>query len=91
MTNVDVLLPKLREYRSVLQNQVRRMREEYNELAKRWSNFSAVYEGAAADQFRAGWIQTVRHFNDYMDVTERILAILESKIAELEKLAQADL
>ena len=91
MAHVDVLLTNLREYQRVLQNQVRRMREEYIELEKRWGNFSAVYEGAAADQFRAGWIQTVRHFNDYMDVTERILVILESKITELEKLAQADL
>ncbi len=91
MANVDLLLQYLREYRSVLQNQVQRMREGYTDLEKRWGNFRSVYEGSAAEQFSAGWIQTVRHFNDYMDVTERILVILDAKITELEKLARSDL
>jgi len=33
----------------------------------------------------------VRNFNEYMDVSERILAILDTKIDELEKLARSDL
>lgn len=91
MANVDLLLQNLRDYRNVLRLQVQRMRDGYNEVEKRWGNFSAVYEGNAAEQFRDGWLRTVRKFNEYMDVSERILIVLDAKIEELEKLAQSDL
>lgn len=91
MTNVDLLLPNLKEYRDRLSYQVQTMREDYTGLEQYWGNFSAVYEGAAADQFRAGWLSTIQRFNEYMDATSRILIVLDEKIAELEQLAKADL
>ena len=91
MANVDLLLQYLREYRDVLRNQVQRMRQEYTETENRWGSFRSVYDGHAADQFSMGWMKTVRNFNEYIDVSERILAILDTKIDELEKLARSDL
>lgn len=86
--NVDVLLPRLGFYRDTLKVQVTRMRQEYALATQRWNAFSAVYEGVAADEFRAGWNNTCKKFDEYIEQTDRILIVLDEAIKNLELLAE---
>ncbi len=54
-------------------------------MTERWRAFSAVYEGDAADQFRAGWQRSTAMFKDYVNQTQRIAKILEERIASLRE------
>jgi hypothetical protein len=53
-------------------------------LERRWVSFSSVYEGDAADQFRAEWLNTTRRFREYVDRGNSILLILDNRIEALE-------
>jgi len=86
-TNTTVLLQGLREYDQSLKRHVADVRTEYLSLEERWQAFSAVYQGTAADQFRAHWERTASAFRNYIDQTQKIEKILEQRI---EFLSQAD-
>jgi uncharacterized protein YukE len=85
VVDTRVLLAGLREYHASLTRHVTELRAEFDVLQTRWQAFSAVYEGDAADQFRAGWIRTVSRFQEYITRTQRIAAILEERIERLEE------
>lgn len=90
MANADLLLTNLTNYRDTLRRQVSTMRQSYGEATTRWNNFNVVYEGVAADQFRMGWSNTCRRFDEYIDQTERILTILDEKILDLQALTKTE-
>jgi hypothetical protein len=79
-----VLLAGLKEYRLSLERHLIQLRDDYNNLERFWLAFSAVYEGDAADQFRAGWLRTAERFNEYLEQTQKIHEILEERIEYLE-------
>ncbi len=83
--DMRVLLKGLEEYSRVLEKHSSLLKLEYNDLDTQWRKLSSVYEGDAADQFRAGWIRTSQNFQDYMRETERIRRILEERIEALRE------
>lgn len=86
-TDARVLLQGLEEYNRALERHSVWLKLEYNHLNDRWQQFSSIYEGDAADQFRSGWIRTHQNFSEYMELTERIGKLLEERI---EALREAD-
>lgn len=88
MSNYDsqALLIGLIEYRDSLERHLARLTPEYDRLATRWRSFSSVAEGDYAEQFRNGWLQTGSRFEDYINRSSLIKAMLDRRIADLEAL-----
>jgi uncharacterized protein YukE len=84
-TDARVLLRGLEEYYGALARHSIYLKLEYNHLNARWQQFSSIYEGEAADQFRAGWSRTHQNFIEYMEQTERISKVLEERIEALRE------
>ena len=84
-TDARVLLSGLDEYSRVLEHHTILLKVEFNNLDSQWHQFSSVYEGEAADQFRAGWARTTRKFEEYIEQTDRIQKILDERIAALRE------
>jgi uncharacterized protein YukE len=78
-----LLLSGLEEYSRVLEHHSDMLRNEFRNVDNHWAQFSSVYEGDAADQFRAGWLRTTLNFQDYIGATARIRGLLEERIAAL--------
>jgi len=85
-TNSRLLLTGLLEYRTSLERHLGQLTSEYHQLEGRWRAFNSVSEGDYADQFRAGWIQTEARFKAYIDQSQRIKALLNERISDLEDL-----
>lgn len=85
-----VLLAGLEEYSRTLEGHSSRLRVEFDHLDGRWQAFSGVYEGEAADQFRAGWARTAQNFQEYLQQTERIQAVLRERIEALRDADRAE-
>jgi hypothetical protein len=80
-----LLLAGLEEYRRALELHSAQLRAEYDHLDNAWRNFSSVYEGDAADQFRAGWTRTAQLFQEYIHQTGIIAGILDERIEHLRQ------
>lgn len=90
MANTTILLAGLEEYHRRLEQHVSQMEQEYQALDKRWQAFSAVYEGNAATQFRTGWRRTGEGFHVYVEQSQRIMRVLEERIAALREANRAE-
>jgi hypothetical protein len=80
-----LLLSGLEEYSRVLERHSVMLKIEFNNVDSHWAQFSSVYEGEAADQFRAGWLRTTLNFQDYIRQTTQIHGVLEERIAALRE------
>jgi hypothetical protein len=80
-----LLLSGLEEYSRVIERHSVMLKNEFQSVEARWSQFSSVYEGDAADQFRAGWLRTTLDFHEYILQTDRIRGLLEERIAALRE------
>ena len=84
-TDPRVLLQGLQEYSRALERHTVMLKIQFNDLDSHWRQFSSVYEGDAADQFRAGWSRTSQNFTEYIEQTDRIQRILKERIAFLRE------
>ncbi|MBA3531142.1 MAG: hypothetical protein H0T73_04385 [Ardenticatenales bacterium] len=80
----------MEEYHRSVRRHLIELRTEFGQVESRWHAFSAVYEGDAADQFRAHWLGTVERFREYIERTESIAAVLEERIEHLRAVNQTD-
>jgi uncharacterized protein YukE len=87
VTDARVLLQGLQEYNRALDRHSGMLKLRFHYLDSHWLQFSSVYEGDAADQFRAGWTRTNHSFMEYIEQTDRIQKVLEERI---EALREAD-
>jgi hypothetical protein len=83
VADTRVLLAGLEEYHRVVGLHLSKLTAEFQQLDNNWRQFSAVYEGEAADQFRAGWIRTTQRFQEYIEQTQKISAMLNERIEHL--------
>ena len=83
MTDSRILLAGLEEYHRVLGKHLSNLAGEFQQLDNSWRQFSAVYEGDAADQFREGWIRTAQRFQEYIEQTQKISVLLDERIEQL--------
>lgn len=83
MADTRILLAGLEEYHRVLGSHLSKLTAEFQQLDSTWRQFSAVYEGDAADQFREGWIRTTQRFQEYIEQTQKISAVLDERIEHL--------
>jgi uncharacterized protein YukE len=83
--DMRVLLAGLEEYHRVLGKHLSKLMGEYQQLDAQWRRFSAVYEGDAADQFREGWMRTANRFQEYIEQTQKISALLDERIEDLRQ------
>ena len=84
-TDARVLLHGLEEYSRSLEQHTVMLKIQFNDLDSHWRQFSSVYEGDAADQFRNGWTRTNQNFTEYIEQTDRIQKLLEERIAALRE------
>ena len=87
MADTRILLSGLKDYLDSLMAHLEKLQASFEELSSRWSALSSVYEGNAADQFRAGWMNTTENFTEYIEETRKISDLLEERI---EALGEAD-
>ena len=85
MADSRILLAGLEEYRRALGLHLSQLQAEYDHLDNTWRQFSSVYEGDAADQFRAGWMRTAQRFQEYIRQTGMIAGILDERIEHLRE------
>ena len=85
MADTRILLSGLKDYLDSLMAHLEKLQESFEELSSRWSALSSVYEGNAADQFRAGWMNTTENFTEYIEETRKISDLLEERIQALEE------
>jgi hypothetical protein len=85
-----ILLAGLEEYRRVSGQHLSQLITEFQQLDNTWRQFSAVAEGDYADQFRAGWIRTSERFQEYIEQTQRICALLDERIEHLRNLNKTE-
>lgn len=90
MADTHELLRRMTEYREALFRHLQKLRVDFEELEKTWYAFGAVYEGEAADQFKAGWDRTTSRFEEYMEYTHRILDVLDERIGALADADRAE-
>lgn len=90
MADSRILLAGLEEYQSVVGKHLSQLTAEFQQLDNTWRQFSACYEGNAADQFRAGWIRTSQRFQEYIEQTQRINSMLNERIEHLRAVDQAE-
>ena len=82
-TDSRILLAGLQEYQRVLEKHLSSLINEFQQLDNSWKQFSSVYEGTAADEFRAGWMRTAQCFQEYIEQTQKIKTFLEKGIEDL--------
>jgi uncharacterized protein YukE len=83
MTNATALLTGLEQYNDSLKRHLADLDSKYSEVENSWHRFSEVYEGDAADQFRANWLRTVANFQEYIKQTQKISKMLDERIETL--------
>jgi len=84
-TDARILLQGLEEYSRALERHTVMLKIQFHDVDSHWRQFSSVYEGDAADQFRAGWTRTNQNFTEYIEQTDRIQKLLEERIASLRE------
>lgn len=81
-----VLLNGLQDYYSSLERHLASLRSDYQQLENQWRSFNGVAEGNYADQFRSGWMRTQAQFQEYINQSEKIKALLIERIEDLSQL-----
>lgn len=84
------LLTGLTDYRKVLGRHLSGLRDEFAHLDSSWRRFNSVSEGDYADQFRGGWSRTAQRFQEYIEETEKIAALLDERIEYLRQLNKTE-
>lgn len=85
MADSRALLNGLEEYHRVLGKHLSTLSGEFQQLNMTWMQFSAVYEGDAANQFREGWVRTSQRFQEYIAQTQKISTMLDTRIEQLRE------
>ncbi len=83
--NLKYLAAALEDYQAALTRQTGLLRSELPPLQSSWRALSEVYEGEAAEQFRAGWLRTERLFEDYLGAIERLRPLLGQRLDALRE------
>lgn len=90
MVDTRALLAGLEQYHDSLNKHLADLKSKYQEVENSWHRFSGVYEGDAADQFRANWLRTEANFQEYIEQTQKISKMLDERIRELRKVNQTE-
>lgn len=90
MADSRILLAGLEEYRRVLTQHLVKLTANYQRVDSAWHLFSGVYEGTAADEFRAGWVRTAQQFQEYIEQTQQIRLMLDERIEHLRAADQVE-
>jgi len=85
MADTTALLNGLQEYRSRLDRHLRELRYEFDTLMRVLHALNTVYEGAAAEEFKAGWAHTASRFEEYINRTTAIAYTLDERITFLRE------
>lgn len=81
MTDATRLTLLLDEYASALDGHLHQVREEFDHLTRAWRALSDVYEGNAADQFRAVFEATAARMAAYEQDASGLLGVLKTGVA----------
>lgn len=84
-TDMQRLLLGLRDYHTSLERHLLGLQQEFSALNSSWQRLSAVYEGAAATEYRAHWDCTRGRFEDYIHACHGINRLLMARIVSLEE------
>ncbi|SMB82005.1 hypothetical protein [Deinococcus hopiensis] len=84
MADTRRLLNGLRDYHATLTRHHQVLSAEYLSLERRYHALRHVYEGDAAEQFKAGWGRTDANFREYIGRGQVIMRLLEERIEALE-------
>ncbi len=85
MVDSTKLLAGLLEYYADLDRHLTLLQADFQQLENRWQAFNAVYEGEAAQQFQISWLRTAQWFQDYINQTQKLMAILDQRILALQE------
>ncbi len=90
MADTTALLQGLIDYRDTLMKHLSQLNQGFETLSREWQHFSLVYEGDAAHEFKGLWFRTSSNFQEYLDRTQRIVAVLDERINFLQEANRPD-
>jgi hypothetical protein len=90
MSDSRALLQGLIQYHGSLERHISSLGSEYEQLSGRWRAFSSVAAGDYADEFRGGWQRTDSNFQNYINQSQQIKALLSERIQALQELNRTE-
>ena len=90
MADTRALLQGLRDYRDSVIKHTQHLQDGYDNLTREWQRFDVVYEGDAAQEFKGLWMRTSGNFQEYLERTQRIVRVLDERIALLQAAERPD-
>jgi uncharacterized protein YukE len=90
MANPQILLAGLRDYQKELERHREVLQLAYNEVSNIGQPFIEVYEGEAAEQFKAGWARTQQKFETYLEETQKINRLLLERMEALGEVVRPE-
>jgi len=83
-TDPGLLKNGLKNYSESLAYHQRELQEDFRDLSQHFALVNQAYEGVAAEAFKNSWMATAHWFEDYIDQTTLLIALLEERISALE-------
>ena len=80
MTAATRLIGKLVEYDRALDIHLGGLQEEFQDLERAWHGLSDVYQGAAAEEFRAAFLAATTRMRQYEHETRHLQNVLRRQI-----------
>jgi hypothetical protein len=86
--DVTLLAKELGQFDAAVGRHLQLVRDEFAHLQQSWDELRECYEGTGADRFEAVWLGTSRRFDDYLQRSEALRAVLQERLAALERFDQ---
>jgi hypothetical protein len=85
MTDATLLAQHLDRFDEAIRRHLQLLSDEFRRLEHSWDELRDCYEGAGADRFEAVWTGTSRRFEDYLQRSEALRAVLQERLAALQR------
>jgi len=85
MADATLLAQHLERFDDAVQRHLQLVSDEFSHLQRSWDDLRDCYEGVGADRFEAVWTGTVRRFEEYLQRSEALRAVLQERLAALRR------
>jgi hypothetical protein len=85
MTDATLLSQHLEAFDDAIGRYLQLVADEFRHLQQSWQDLRENYEGTGADRFEEVWQGTARRFDDYLQQSEALRAVLQERLAALRR------
>ena len=83
MTDATLLGRHLGAFDDAVRRHLQLVTDEFRHLTESWNELRDCYEGTGAERFEGVWTGTSRRFEDYLQQSEALGAVLQERLAAL--------